>query len=59
MAVDFINQAPNLIYGNSIETLNTDSYLAINGDRINKEDFILRSNNTPIFAKSFNPSNMI
>ena len=55
--VDFINKAPNLIYGNSIETLNTDSYLAINGDRINKEDFILRSNNTPIFAKSFNPSN--
>jgi len=55
---DFINQAPNLIYGNSIETLNTDSYLAINGDRINKEDFILRSKTTPIFAKSFNPSDV-
>jgi len=54
--VDFINQAPNLIYGNSIETVNTGAYLAINGDRINKKDFVLRSKTTPIFAKSFNPS---
>ena len=54
--VDVINQAPNLLYGNSIETVNTSSYLAINGDRINKDDFILKSNNIPIFAKSFNPS---
>ena len=54
--IDIINQAPNLIYGNSIETVNTKSYLAINGDRINKEDFVLRSKTTPIFAKSFDPS---
>jgi len=56
--VDFINQAPNLIYGNSVETVNTKSYLAINGDRINKEDFVLRSKTIPIFAKSFNPSDV-
>ena len=54
--VDFDNQAPNLLYGNSIETVNTSSYLAINGDRINRDHFILKSNTTPIFAKSFNPS---
>ena len=39
--VDLINQAPNLLYGNSIETVNTSSYLAINGSRINKNDFVL------------------
>ena len=55
--VDFVNQAPNLEYGTSIETVNTAQYLAINGDRINKEDFVLNSNSTPIFAKKFNPAN--
>ena len=55
--VDFVNQAPDLLYGNSVETVNTSQYLAINGDRINKEDFVLRSNNTPIFAKTFDPAN--
>ena len=54
-SVDVLNQAPNLEYGNSIETVNTSQYFAINGDRIDKEDFVLRSNNTPIFAKKFNP----
>lgn len=54
--VDFVNQAPNLEYGNSIETVNTSQYLAINGDRINKEDFVLNSDTTPIFAKKFNPA---
>ena len=55
--VDFVNQAPDLLYGNSVETVNTSQYLAINGDRINKEDFVLKSNNTPIFAKTFDPAN--
>ena len=53
--VDIINQAPDLLYGTSIETVNTARYLAINGDRINRNDFILRSNKTSIFAKKFNP----
>ena len=52
---DFINESPSLLFGNSIEDLNTSQYLAINGDRINKTDFILRSNTTPIFAKTINP----
>ena len=54
-SVDFINESPSLLFGNSIEDLNTSQYLAINGDRINKTDFILRSNTTPIFAKTINP----
>ena len=56
LTVDFINEAPDLIYGNSIETVKLPHILAINGERINKEDFVLRSNTIPIFAKSFNPS---
>ena len=55
-SVDVLNQAPNLEYGNSIETVNTSQYFAINGDRIDKEDFVLRSNGTSIFAKKFNPA---
>ena len=54
-SADFINESPSLLFGNSIEDLNTSQYLAINGDRINKTDFVLRSNTTPIFAKTINP----
>ncbi len=54
--VDILNQAPDLLYGTSIETVNTARYLAINGNRINRDNFILQSNKTTIFAKKFNPS---
>ena len=54
--VDFINQAPDLIFGNSIDTIKTSQYFAINGSRINKQNFVLRNNTTPIFAKTFNPA---
>ena len=54
-SADFVNESPSLLFGNSIEDLNTSQYLAINGDRINKTDFVLRSNTTPIFAKTINP----
>ena len=54
--VDILNQAPDLLYGTSIEVVNTDRYLAINGNRIDKDNFVLRSNQTPIFAKKFNPA---
>jgi len=54
-SVDFINEPPSLVFGNSIEDLNTSQYLAINGDRINRTDFVLRSNTTPIFAKTVDP----
>ena len=54
--VDTTNQAPDLLYGTSIETVNTAQYLAINGERINKKSFVLTSDKTPIFAKTFNPA---
>jgi hypothetical protein len=54
--VDILNQAPDLSYGTSIETVNTGRYLAINGDRINQDNFVLTSDKTPIFAKKFNPA---
>ena len=54
--VDFINQAPDLIFGNSIDSIKTSQYFAINGSRINRRNFVLRSNTIPIFAKSFDPS---
>jgi hypothetical protein len=55
--VDIINKAPDLVIGASQETVKTDQYFAINGDRINKRNFVLRNNGTPIFAKTFDPSN--
>ena len=55
--IDSTNQAPDLLYGTSIETVNTAQYFAINGERINKKSFVLRSDTTPIFAKTFNPAN--
>ena len=54
--VDILNQAPDLLYGTSVETVNTGRYLAINGDRINRDNFVLTSDKTPIFAKKFNPT---
>jgi hypothetical protein len=55
--VDFINQAPDLVVGNSIDSIKTTQYFAINGSRINRRNFVLRSNKIPIFAKTFDPGN--
>ena len=54
--VDFINKPNDLIYGKSIDTVKTSQYFAINGERINRKNFVLRNNNIPIFAKTFDPS---
>jgi len=54
--VDFDNQYNDLTFGTSTESVETSAYFAINGDRTNRKNFILRSNGTPIFAKTFNPS---
>ena len=53
---DILNQAPDLLYGTSIETVNTGRYLAINGDRIDRDNFVLTSDKTPIFSKKFDPA---
>ena len=54
--VDFLNEPNELIYGTAVENVKTSQYFAINGERINRKNFVLRSNNIPIFAKTFDPS---
>ena len=53
---DFINEPPDLTFGTGVESFKTAAYLAIDGERINKRNFVLRSEGTPIFAKTFDPS---
>ena len=53
---DNVSTIPDLTYGSAVESFNLYAYNAINGSRINKTDFVLKSNNTPIFAKRFNPA---
>ena len=43
-------------YGQTNETIGLQYYNSINGDRINRTNFTLNNDNTPIFAKSFNPN---
>ena len=53
--VDTLNIAPDLQYGSLIESVKTFSYFALEGERINKTNFVLRSEKNPIFAKTFDP----
>ena len=55
---DFNNSSnvPDLTYGSAVQSFNLYSFNAPNGSRINKSNFVLKSNNTPIFAKIFNPA---
>jgi hypothetical protein len=55
-AVDTINNYPDLVIENSIDSVGYFQYFAINGDRINKVDFVLRTDGIPIFGKKFNPN---
>jgi hypothetical protein len=54
--IDGVNIPPDLIYGTLTDSIQVNSYNAINGDRINKTAFSMTSNQYPIFAKTFNPS---
>ena len=53
--VDNLNIAPDLQYGSLIESVKTFAYFALEGERINKTNFVLRSEKNPIFAKTFDP----
>jgi hypothetical protein len=55
--LDTQNTPPSLNYGDITEFIDIKQYNAINGTRINRTDFDLKSNNIPIFAKTFNPTN--
>jgi hypothetical protein len=54
--IDIINIAPDFTYGTVTESINFAFYNAINGIRINRKQFRLTSGGTPIFTKTFNPS---
>ncbi|MGA1047334.1 MAG: hypothetical protein ACO3UU_04945, partial [Minisyncoccia bacterium] len=54
---DYINIAPNLEYSNILETVGVSKFLSVNDDEIDKVVFNLNYEGTPIFSKTFNPSN--
>jgi hypothetical protein len=53
--LDTQNTPPSLEYGNTQESVDLKFYNSINGDRINKTNFTLTSEGTPIFVKVFDP----
>ncbi len=57
--VDIINtpKIPSLVYGGTINSPKIYSFNGLEGDRVDRKNFILKSNETPIFAKSFDPAN--
>ena len=52
--LDVANDYNDLTYGSVVEKVDEKFYNAINGDRINRTNFTLTSNNIPIFSKTFN-----
>jgi len=55
--LDLLNISEQLSYGSVTEKLILSLYNSLNGDRVNKKDFDLKYFGTPIFEKTFNPSN--
>ena len=55
--LDTQNTAPNLSYGTVEESISIEQYNAINGNRINRNNFNLKSNGIEIFVKRFDPTN--
>ena len=56
--LDVANDYNDLTYGSVVEKVDEKFYNAINGDRINRTNFALTSNNIPIFSKTFNPNSV-
>ena len=54
---DLVNIPLDLTYGTMSESLTISAYNGRNGNRVNKLDFVLNSNGTPIFQKTFDPTN--
>ena len=50
------NTPLNLEYNNIVESVGVSKYYSVNSDELNKLDFDLFYNGTPIFMKTFNPS---
>ena len=55
--IDDINIPPNLVYGTLTDSVQVNSYNALNGDRINRTAFNMTTNDGyPIFAQTFDPT---
>ena len=54
---DIINIPPDLNYGTLTDSVQINSYNAINGERINRTAFPMQFEGIPIFAKTFAPTN--
>ena len=54
---DFSNNPPNLTYGTVDQQLFLSTYDGAGGLRADKKDFLLTNKGTPIYSKTFNPSN--
>ena len=55
-AIGRVNNPTPLVIGQVTQTSDIKLYNSLNGSRINRRDFELTSNGTPIFAKTFDPS---
>jgi len=55
---DILNDYQDLTYGSVTESIDEKFYNSINGERINRKNFKLTTNNTPIFSKQFNPNSV-
>ena len=53
---DLVNISPNLQYGSETESIKVSSYFGVNSLNLSKLDFNLNYQGTPIFQKSFNPT---
>ena len=53
---DYVNVAPTLQYNNILESVGVSKYYAINDDDLNRLNFQLNHQGTPIFMKTFDPS---
>ena len=51
-----ISNITDLTYGQITESLDAFYYNAIDGERVNRTNFELKTNDIPIFAKEFNPT---
>ena len=54
--VDSVNIPNDLTYGGVVDSVNLYYYNALSGNRVDRTSFTLTNNNTPIFAKTFDPS---
>ena len=55
--IDLLNSPPKLQYGSVTESISVFRYFGLNNPNIYPIDFDLKYKQTPIFQKSFNPSN--